>query len=72
MDFEAQSHGLRTPCLRFAAGVTPEPRKTRFRLLASFAGRVWLPSGFQYEVSLDLTHHILPAKASLGAPEVPY
>ena len=33
--FEAQSHGSHTPCVRFAAGVTPEPRNTRFRLVAS-------------------------------------
>jgi hypothetical protein len=30
----AQSHGLGTGCLRFAAGIAPGPRKTRFRLLA--------------------------------------
>ncbi len=33
--FEAQSRGFRTPCVRFAAGVTPAPRNTRFRLVAS-------------------------------------
>jgi hypothetical protein len=32
--FEAQSHGLFTRCLRFAARVTPWRHKTRFRLLA--------------------------------------
>ena len=32
--FGAQSHGIGTHCLRFAARVTPRPRKTRFRLLA--------------------------------------
>ncbi len=32
--FEAQSHGFGTGCLRFAARVTPTPRKTRFRLPA--------------------------------------
>ena len=36
---EAQSHGLDTRCLRFAGRVAPPPRKTRFRLLASSAGR---------------------------------
>jgi len=36
--FEAQSHGLQTPCVRFAAWVTPGPRNTRFRLPARFAG----------------------------------
>ena len=43
--FGAQSHGLSARCLRFAAGVTPRRRKTRFRLLASFAGRGWGPLG---------------------------
>ena len=37
--FGAQSHGPRTRCLRFAGRVAPPPRKTRFRLTASFAGR---------------------------------
>jgi hypothetical protein len=30
LSFGAQSHGLRTPCVRFAAWVTPSPRNTRF------------------------------------------
>jgi len=30
--FGAESHGLHAGCLRFAAGVAPMPRKTRFRL----------------------------------------
>ena len=38
-DLEAQSHGLLTRCLRFAAQVTLGPRKTRFRLAAALAGR---------------------------------
>ena len=33
--FGAQSHGLCTRCLRFAGRITPPPRKTRFRLLAT-------------------------------------
>ena len=47
-DFGAQSHGPRARCLRFAGRVTPRPRKTRFRLVASLcrAGLVtrWVPS----------------------------
>ena len=39
VDFGAQWHGPLTRCLRFAARVTPAPRKTRSRLLASSAGR---------------------------------
>ena len=37
--FEAQSHGLHTPCVRFAGRVAPPPRNTRFRLSAHLAGR---------------------------------
>ena len=33
--FEAQSRSLRARCLRFAARVTPQPRKTRFRQVAN-------------------------------------
>lgn len=39
------SHGLGTRCLRFAAGVAPGPRKTRFRPPASSTEREWLPAG---------------------------
>ena len=35
----------------------PWPRKTRFRLLASFAGRDWLPAGFPRKVSELVTSH---------------
>ena len=51
LSFGAQSHGLSTHCLRFAAPVARTPRKTRFRLLASSTGRVWLPAGFHRKVS---------------------
>jgi hypothetical protein len=51
LSFGAQSHGLGTRCLCFAAPVTRAPRKTRFRLPASSAGRVWLPAGFHRKVS---------------------
>jgi len=33
--FEAQSHGLQAPCVRFAGEVTPAPRSTRFRWMAN-------------------------------------
>ena len=55
--FGAQSHGLHTRCLRFATRVTPMPRKTRFRLVASlyrtgFITR-WVPlQGFSNASSL--------------------
>lgn len=48
--FGALSRGLPTRCLRFAARVTPRPRKTRFRPSASLAGQDWLPAGFQCKV----------------------
>jgi hypothetical protein len=34
-NFGAPWHGLRAPCVRFAAGVAPALRNTRFRLVAS-------------------------------------
>ncbi len=44
----AQSRGLRTPCERFAAGVTPGSRITRFRLAADPSpDGVGYPQGFQ-------------------------
>ena len=65
--FGAQSRGLPAPCLRFAAWVTPRPRKTRFRLLASFTGGDWLLPGFLCKVS-DFLCPIFPlTQASLGA-----
>src|SRR2546425_7277769 len=39
MPFEAQSRGPRARCLRFAARVTPPPRKTRYRRVVAFAGQ---------------------------------
>jgi len=33
--FEALSHGLHASCVRFAVGVAPRPRNTRFRWMAS-------------------------------------
>ena len=41
MHVGAQSRGLRAPCERFAPGVTPGPRITRFRLAADL-GRMGL------------------------------
>ena len=32
---EALSHSLHAPCVRFAGGITPAPRNTRFRWMAS-------------------------------------
>ena len=47
-DFGAQSRSLRAPCVRFAAGVAPAPRNTRFRLGRPFAGQ-GCPAGSQSE-----------------------
>ena len=57
--FGAQSHGLRTRCLRFAARVAPTPRKTRFRLLAKLCRAGLLPAGFHRKVS-DAASYISP------------
>jgi len=51
-DFGAQSHGPPTRCPRFAGGIAPPPRKTRFRMAgqsfrAGLATR-WVPrKGFR-------------------------
>ncbi len=41
----APSRGLRAPCVRFAAGVTPAPRNTRFRPGASLGRSGLSPAG---------------------------
>ena len=43
--FEAQSRGLHALCVRFAAGVAPGPRNTRFRLVASLDRSGLSPAG---------------------------
>ena len=35
ISYEALSHSLHAPCVRFAAGIAPAPRNTRFRWMAS-------------------------------------
>ena len=57
--FGALSHGIYTRCLRFAARVTPGPRKTRFRAVASLLrvdGAKLTSTGTQHEVSLSSWH----------------
>ena len=63
----AQSHGLHTCCLRFAAWVAPMPRKTRFRLVTSLYPDGCCPRGTPVEVS-DC-HHSLPPGFP-GAPKL--
>ena len=41
--FEAQSHGLCTRCLRFALGIAPSGRKTRFPLLSALRDGIGYP-----------------------------
>ena len=43
--FEALSRGLHALCVRFAAGVAPGPRNTRFRLVASLGRSGLSPAG---------------------------
>jgi hypothetical protein len=69
-NFGAQSHGLHAHCLRFAAGVTPRPRKTRFRLVATLTGRGWLPAGFQRKVSSCLYISSSLPRLSLAHPKL--
>ena len=57
--FGALSHGIYTRCLRFAARVTPGPRKTRFRAVANLLrvdGAKLTSTGIQHEVSLSSWH----------------
>jgi hypothetical protein len=68
--FEAQSHGLHTRCLRFAARVTPAPRKTRFRMGASLSRAGFSPARSLREVSAFL-HGVLLTQASPGARDDP-
>jgi hypothetical protein len=63
--FEAPSRGPHTRCLRFAARLSPAPRKTRFRLGPSFAGRGLNPQGGSPK--FQLLHRFLLGQASPGA-----
>ena len=51
--------------------VAPVLRKTRFRLLACFAGRGWLPARFQYKVS-EITTSFPLSRLCLAQNSVPY
>jgi len=55
--FGAPSHGLDTRCLRFAPGLPQNGARLASGCWPSFAGRDWLPAGFQYRVSAMLTSH---------------
>jgi hypothetical protein len=55
--YGARSRGLPTRCLRFVIAVTCDHARLASRLLASFAGRGWLPAGFLRKVSELFTSH---------------
>jgi len=46
-NYGAQSHGLLAPCVRFAVQVTRYHATLGSGRWPSFAGRGWLPAGFQ-------------------------
>jgi len=67
---EAQSRGLQTPWIRFAARVTPVPRNPRFRLVANLCRMgTFHPTGSHLEVSMAsiLLRHIPSHQALPGA-----
>jgi hypothetical protein len=55
--FGAESHGLHTRCLRFAARVTRSDTRLASGCWPGFAGRDWLPAGSQCRVSELVTSH---------------
>ena len=67
MHFGAQSRGLRAPCERFAPGVTPGPRITRFRLAAD-RGRMGLDTHrVSNKVSKITSRHLVPLDRAFPA-----
>ena len=67
MHFGAQSRGLRAPCERFAPGVTPGPRITRFRLAADL-GRMGLDTHrVSNKVSKITSRHLVPLDRAFPA-----
>ena len=67
--FEAQSRGLHALCVRFAAGVAPGPRNTRFRLVANLDRSGLSPAGSHrwFTVMSVRLHGVLHHQASPGA-----
>ena len=64
-DDGAQSRSLQARCLRFAARVTPTPRKTRFRPVAGLPDGIGYPSGSpQQGFRSALLHRFLLVRAS--------
>jgi hypothetical protein len=70
--FEAQSDGLHTRCLRFAAKVTPGPRKTRIRWSTSNFRMGLVTHGFQMKAFILLELLGLPSDATVELhPSIP-
>jgi hypothetical protein len=72
--FGAPSHGLHARCLRFAARVTPAPRKTRSRLVASLGRTGLVPARFPskgFRILFLLLHSPFPGFAwrTVRSPE---
>ena len=67
--FEALSRGLDTPCVRFAAGVAPGPRNTRYRLVANLCRDgtcTRLDSNKRFQCPSFLTSTSLPSRLRLA------
>src|SRR5215471_2433813 len=63
--FEAQSHGLCTRCLRFALGIAPPGRKTRFPLLSALRGGIGYPQDSNERFPRCFLHLFLLSQACL-------
>ena len=70
--FEALSRGLHALCVRFAAGVAPGPRNTRFRLVANLdrSGTLTCWVALKVSVMSIPLHGILLHQASPGATSI--
>ena len=67
MHFGAQSRGLRAPCERFAPGVTPGPRITRFRLAADLGRMGLVTHRVSNKVSKITSRHLVPLDRAFPA-----
>src|SRR5262249_8763617 len=63
--FEAQSHGLCTCCLRFALGIAPPGRKTRFPLLSALRDGIGYPQDSSERFPSCFLHLFLLSQAFL-------
>jgi hypothetical protein len=68
----AQSHGLCTRCLRFAGGVAPAPRKTRFPLLATLRDGIGYPQDSSERFRSCVLHLVLLSQACLAQCQEPF